>query len=224
MWRFRAEGCRDVPANGIIIVWFYSTSTFSPWILMKTLSHASAKKNQKGFRVSNFALLFVVFKWHRGSKVVSNYVLMISNYVPLTLTSYWSHIYNDVLLHDDACAKNSQWTRLFDFRRCSVERASVCRLTDVSSRCSRLLTDCVRQLQVGGEAALWTVSHFLLTAFKTGFDSLTHCAEEPKAIAENDVLHTRNRSTLFGLLAIGDRHPLSQSQVARPGPVCMGPR
>ena len=144
---------------------------------------------------------------------------MISNYVPLTLPSCWSHIYNDVVsLHDDACAKNSQWTRPSDSRPCSVERASVCRLTDVSSGCSRLLTDWLRQLQLGGKAALWIVSHFLLAAFKTGFDSLTHCAVQPKATAENEVLtglHTRNRSTLSGRLAITARHPFAQSQVAR---------
>ena len=140
---------------------------------------------------------------------------MISNYVSLMLPSCWTHIYNDVIsLHDDACAKNSQWTPLSDSRPCSVERASVCRLTDDSSCCSRFWTDC--QLQLGGKAALWTVSHFLLTAFKTGFDSLTHCAVQPKATAENEVLHTRNRSTQSGLLASSAWHPLSQSQVARP--------
>ena len=33
-------------------------------------SHASAKRRQKGLRVSSFALLFVVFKWHHGSEGV----------------------------------------------------------------------------------------------------------------------------------------------------------
>ena len=38
---------------------------------MKILTHASAKRRQKGLRVSNFPLLMVVFKWHHGSEGVN---------------------------------------------------------------------------------------------------------------------------------------------------------
>ena len=45
-----------------------------PCVLMKTFSHAGAKKNtQKDLRVSNLALLIVIFKGHydnEGVKVV----------------------------------------------------------------------------------------------------------------------------------------------------------
>ena len=38
-----------------------------PRVLMKILSHASAKKKQKGLQVSDFSLLLVVFKRRHGS-------------------------------------------------------------------------------------------------------------------------------------------------------------
>ena len=37
---------------------------------MKILSHADAKNTQKGVRISNFLLLMVVLKGHRGSEGV----------------------------------------------------------------------------------------------------------------------------------------------------------
>ena len=39
-------------------------------VWMKTLSHAGAKIKKKGSRVSTFALLLDVFKWHHGSEGV----------------------------------------------------------------------------------------------------------------------------------------------------------
>ena len=42
-------------------------------VFMKILSHTSQcekEENKKGFRVSDFALLMVVFKWHHGSEGV----------------------------------------------------------------------------------------------------------------------------------------------------------
>ena len=43
-------------------------------------------------------------------------------------------------------------------------------------------------MQPGGKAAFWIVSHFLLAAFKTEFDSFKNCAILSKAIAEKEVL------------------------------------
>ena len=40
-------------------------------VLMKTLSNAKAKKKQKGLRISNFALLFVVLECHHGNEGVN---------------------------------------------------------------------------------------------------------------------------------------------------------
>ena len=40
-------------------------------VLMKVLSHANAKKLKKDLRISNFAHLLVVFKWHHGSDGVN---------------------------------------------------------------------------------------------------------------------------------------------------------
>ena len=40
-------------------------------ILMKILSHTSVKKKTKRLKVSNFALLLVIFKWHHGSEGVN---------------------------------------------------------------------------------------------------------------------------------------------------------
>ena len=54
------------------------------WVLMKILSHASLwKRRQKGLRVSNLALLLVVFKWYHGSEGVKNqlYSANTPNYV-----------------------------------------------------------------------------------------------------------------------------------------------
>ena len=39
-------------------------------VLMKILSHGSRKRKQKGLMVSNFVLLFVIFKWHHSSEGV----------------------------------------------------------------------------------------------------------------------------------------------------------
>ena len=52
---------------------FWSCNTLLPVlrVLMKILSHATWKRKQKSWRVSNFALLIVVFKWHHGSEGVN---------------------------------------------------------------------------------------------------------------------------------------------------------
>ena len=54
----------DVPTNSIFsgpVIQLLSVMC----ILMKILSHASVKKKRKGLRISNFTLLFVVFKRHQ---------------------------------------------------------------------------------------------------------------------------------------------------------------
>ena len=39
-------------------------------VLMKILSHANAEKKTESLKVSNFALLMIVFKWHYGTEGV----------------------------------------------------------------------------------------------------------------------------------------------------------
>ena len=59
--KFRAEMCTAAPSDSI----FSGPATYVLAILcvlMKVLSHASAKRKQKCISVSNFALLMVVYK------------------------------------------------------------------------------------------------------------------------------------------------------------------
>ena len=59
--KFRAEICTDAPSDST----FSGPATYVLAILcvlMKILSHASAKKKTKMLNLSNFALLMVVYK------------------------------------------------------------------------------------------------------------------------------------------------------------------
>ena len=71
MYNFRAERCTDAPPNSIFsgpITHLLSVLR----VLMKILSHASAKKKTKGLKVSDFAVLLVaVFESHYGSEGVN---------------------------------------------------------------------------------------------------------------------------------------------------------
>ena len=67
---FQTEECKHRPANSI----FSGPITVhlsGVCVLIRILSHAnSKKKKKKKKRISNFALLLVVFNWHHGSKRV----------------------------------------------------------------------------------------------------------------------------------------------------------
>ena len=53
---------------------------------MKLLLHASAKKKTKGFKVSDFALLVIVFKWPGSEGVMALVTVMVQ------LSSKWLSI------------------------------------------------------------------------------------------------------------------------------------
>ena len=65
-WKMHGRACREYfsgPAAHLFSILC---------VLMKTLSHANVKRRQKCLKVSDFALLLVVFKWHHGSEGVNS--------------------------------------------------------------------------------------------------------------------------------------------------------
>ena len=69
LYNFRAERCRAAPANRIFsgpITAVFNAMCFDE----NPFTCRCEKRRQKGLRVSNVALLLVVFKWHHGSEGV----------------------------------------------------------------------------------------------------------------------------------------------------------
>ena len=80
-----AEGCTDTPSNSI-----FSGPITSTFIAVRNYGSPFTcqceKENRKALRVSNLALLLVVFKWHHGSEGVKPGVKIRNKYLNVLVT------------------------------------------------------------------------------------------------------------------------------------------
>ena len=82
---FRAENCTNTPANG---KYFDSvTNLIRCMFWWKSFHILRRRRQRKSLRISNFALLLVVFKWHYGGEKVKGCVAPLSSVVgPVAVT------------------------------------------------------------------------------------------------------------------------------------------
>jgi len=93
--KFQAETCTDIPAKQYI---FHSYNIYFQCCVLwwKSFHMPMQKQRQKGFRVSNFALLLVGFKRHHGSEGVNT--LISSTYWREGWPSWTEHILRGLVL------------------------------------------------------------------------------------------------------------------------------